>query len=62
MIRKQKPKRKFRRRTEEELDRDSEVTPQDIERAKAFLARAAPLAAKLLDATLDEGEGTIPNG
>ena len=42
--------------TEEELDRLSEITPDDIEQAKALVKRSSPLAAKLLDAKLDEGE------
>jgi hypothetical protein len=47
--------------TEAELDALSEVTPQDIEKAKAFVERAAPLAAKLLDAKLDEKEPNAGN-
>ncbi len=40
--------------TEAELDELSLVTPQDVERAKAFVRRASPFAAKLLDSELEE--------
>jgi hypothetical protein len=46
--------------TEAELDALSAITPQDIENAKTFIERAAPLAAKLLDAKLDEEHADNP--
>ena len=40
--------------TEEELDTMSAITPQDVQRAKAVIQRASPLAAQLLDAKQEE--------
>lgn len=50
-------KRKFRKASDKELDKAAEVTPEDIERAKAFARRNAPKGMKnLLDAEPVEDE------
>lgn len=54
-------KEKYISWTEEELDKLSEVTPADIEQSKMFVERASPLAAKLLDAKLDEEQQELRN-
>lgn len=59
--RRKSPNLKYIPRTEEELTRLSEITPQDIADAKAFVERAAPLMAKLLDAKLYEGNSDASN-
>jgi hypothetical protein len=41
--------------TPAELDQLSQITPDDIEIAKAAVKKAAPLAGRLLDAKEDDG-------
>jgi hypothetical protein len=42
--------------TPEQLDALSQVSPADIEAAQQLVNRAAPTAAKLLDATIQEDD------
>lgn len=58
--RRKSPNLKYIPWTEAELDALSVVTPQDIEKAKVFVERAAPLAAKLLGAKLEEPSASTP--